>query len=165
MNTLYLSHQSARLRFWIQIATPLLFLILAGCVNNPVVSEADRDKTGSFDGLWLIAAEGRAGVQFSGNETLRCSSLKWKSYLKIEDGKGSASLGYEIWKKSIYIDSDGKFSVSAKTSNSWSDNKTLVVNLYGKLEGTTGSGYYTIGRAPFYGSGCRYKVKFEFSRA
>jgi len=47
-----------------------LFLTLIGCATNSVVSEADRDTTGKFDGRWDITAEGRAGKQFAGSTTL-----------------------------------------------------------------------------------------------
>lgn len=163
MNKLYPSFKSALLMFLNRTSASVLVLTLAGCASNPVVLEADRDTTGKFDGVWIVTAEGRAGEQYSGNETLRCRKLDWRSYLNVQDGKGSAGLGYKIWEKSIYVNSDGNFNVSAKTGNSWSDNKTLVVNLQGTLADNTGSGYYTIGREPFYGSGCRYKAKFERS--
>ena len=84
MDKLYPSSQSFCLKLWVRIGIPICFLILVGCATNPVVLEADRDTTGKFDGVWVITAEGRAGEQYSGTETLRFNTLKWRSFFYVQ---------------------------------------------------------------------------------
>jgi len=152
-------------------ATTALVFTLSSCAGSVAMrtSEADREQTGQFDGMWQVDVQKAAGIQYVGAWQMNCGDMRHKFNITVEDGTISAEDGKGKIKKA-YVSNKGRFklilpirhkSSESGQSDATMSNGNMQIILRGRLSDKDSVGYITYGVAEVGYGGCTAKTKFK----
>ncbi len=146
-----------------------LTLLLASCgsAGKKGIEEADKDQSGSYDGLWTANIQRSPVIQYGpGNWTFRCSGKTGKFNFRVKDGV--ANFYRDSTAHQAFVDADGNFrfevplKVEAKaagTSDSSIDQGKMTQIFGGSLKDK--KGLLVWGIAQFANDGCKSKIEYS----
>jgi len=144
-------------------------LLLQACAAA-VVSDANKDTTGNYDGKWNATILKPAALQYVGNWTVPCEQSEFSIEMSVASGEVFINKFGSQETTSTYINSNGNFvfeipmenevSESAASSTSLADGRTKIF-FRGNLGEKTPSGSFEVGIADLGWRGCYTKVVFE----
>lgn len=156
------------------LATGAMLLLLAlltlgiGCatrVNQSIENEA-RDRTGRFDGPWVVHRLPAARTQIRGRERYACPTEGFDFPVSVRDGVIRVELDGRTHEANVA--EDGRFRLVIPTgaeyrrhSGANENNSQITVVLQGSLAEGDRSGLYTLGSARLNNQGCEARARFE----
>lgn len=147
----------------------ILALLLAGCATTGKsrIKEADKDQSGSYDGLWTANIQTSPELQYGpGNWTFRCNGEAGKFDFRVQEGMLSFVRSGKA--HTTYVDQQGRFRLevplrviarAADTSDSSIDQGKMTQIFGGSLKRQRG--LLVWGIAQFANDGCKAKIKYS----
>ena len=137
----------------------------AGMVSKQV-SDAQRDQSGKYDGIWHGKISGGGSIQYIGKQGLRCSKQDATVHFAVKDGKLRVVAGMSTRGGDTNVGIDGKFRLEIPTDQKYSGGGfnvqkpgvTLIVQ--GNLAENVKKGLYVVGMGQLNNEGCSYRVGF-----
>jgi|GEM_PF-1647911 len=167
VNCQCISHQ-ARVCFPVFCALLVAVLANSACASRVMhpVAEAERDRSGKFDGTWVVHRLKAPGVQQVGNERFRCPTEGFDFPARVSDGVLHVRRGARSHRTNI--GADGRFRLEMPTGGNYrrsrganANGSEITLVLQGSLAADERGGLYTAGAARLNNHGCEARVRFE----
>ena len=145
------------------------FLLLQACASA-VVSDANRDTIGLYDGIWKATVLKPAALQYIGNWNVTCDAAEFDFRMRIDSGKvyigtpgTNSTTSTNISKKGNFlfdIPLQEQATTSAQSSSTLADARRKII-FRGNLAKKKPTGSYTVGIADLGWQGCFTRVVFS----
>ncbi len=140
---------------------------LVGC--SSVVTKADRDTTGKYDGRWKLDIKPASSPQKVHNWRFTCRDQSGSSRSRLVVKDGEATLTWRGRQNKTYINEKGVFKfeyqggkLRVNTSSSISAyNPDVKIFVNGNMDEDKGKGSLVIGFAEVGYAGCTSKITYE----
>jgi len=160
--------RTSLLRTATALSISLALYSCAGTVSNPV-TEANKDPSFQYDGVYLATINHRGGKQFIENWEFNCSPQEFEFQFVVNDSVVDMGAKKGGVPNVGYVDSNGRFRVPIPTddaiketggSDSTINQGQVTFILQGELKGDKPFGYFVQGVKQFNNRGCTYRMNF-----
>ena len=138
--------------------------VITGCATGPV-SQADRDTTGAYEGVWIgdVSKPRSSTEMLPGNWRMTCDWEPFQVYMVVDDGQ--MQLGK--LEQRTPVSTKGKFQIvlssgaAGMTGGVMQGNGKYLQKFTGSLAGSAPGGKYQQIISSIGGNGCSGKIQFR----